>query len=120
MPDCSNLQVEVERSSFDRFVVCREALLALSLPRGLIVTACARPEEADKFQFVSRFFDPSLTDMEDPVTGSAHCALQPYWAAKGLAVSDGWLTGYQASPRGGFVSVNGVAHPGTSLLSLFF
>lgn len=67
--------------------------------RGVIVTARSeRPE----FDFVSRFFAPGSGIDEDPVTGSAHAALGPYWAAKlGRAA----LTGYQASPRGGVVRV---------------
>lgn len=41
---------------------------------------------------------------EDPVTGSAHCALAPYWSSK-IAVSSAPLTGFQASKRGGVVKV---------------
>ena len=52
--------------------------------------------------FVSRFFAPRVGVPEDPVTGSAHCALSPYWADElGRSV----LTGYQASARGGMVRV---------------
>lgn len=68
--------------------------------RGLIVTARARPtSEAD---FVSRYFAPSFGIDEDPVTGSAHCALGPYWRDR-LGKSE--LIGYQASERGGWVRV---------------
>lgn len=63
--------------------------------RGVIVTAPG--EEAD---FVSRFFAPSLGVDEDPVTGSAHCALAPYWAAR-LGRSE--LRALQLSRRGGEV-----------------
>ena len=48
--------------------------------RGLIVTAPA--DMASGFDFVSRAFFPKLGVEEDPVTGSAHCALTPYWAAR--------------------------------------
>lgn len=48
--------------------------------------------------FVSRFFAPSKSVPEDPVTGSLHCQLVPYWAAR-LGRAD--LTAYQASARGG-------------------
>jgi predicted PhzF superfamily epimerase YddE/YHI9 len=65
--------------------------------RGLIVTS--RGEETD---FVSRFFAPQSGVAEDSVTGSAHCGLGPYWAAK-LGRTD--LVGFQASRRGGFVHV---------------
>jgi PhzF family phenazine biosynthesis protein len=66
--------------------------------RGIIVTA--RGTTSD---FVSRFFAPASGVPEDPVTGSAHCALGPYWAAK---LGRAELIGYQASSRGGFVSVS--------------
>ena len=61
--------------------------------RGVIVTAPGK--EAD---FVSRFFDPKQGVNEDPVTGSAHCALVPYWAKK-LGKKD--LLAHQVSKRGG-------------------
>lgn len=67
--------------------------------RGVIVTARSATAEQD---FVSRFFAPAAGIAEDPVTGSAHCALAPYWAAK-LGASE--LRGYQASARGGLVRV---------------
>lgn len=63
--------------------------------RGIMVTAKSESEELD---FVSRFFAPGVGVDEDPVTGSAHCALTPYWAAK-LGKTD--LSAYQASTRGG-------------------
>jgi predicted PhzF superfamily epimerase YddE/YHI9 len=55
-----------------------------------------------RFDFVSRFFAPAAGIPEDPVTGSAHCCLGPFWAAR-LGKTE--LTGYQASPRGGTVRV---------------
>jgi PhzF family phenazine biosynthesis protein len=67
--------------------------------RGVIVTARAA---GDGYDFVSRFFAPNAGVDEDPVTGSAHCVLAPYWAAK---LGRGELTGYQASRRGGTVRV---------------
>lgn len=67
--------------------------------RGVIVTAAGdRPE----YDFVSRFFGPGVGIPEDPVTGSAHCCLAPYWAAR-LGKSALW--GNQASARGGVVGV---------------
>ena len=76
------------------------ALLA-SLPvRGVIVTA--RADAGAQHDFVSRFFAPGSGITEDPVTGSAHCALAPYWSAK---LGRTTLTGYQASQRGGIVQV---------------
>ncbi|MBU4054859.1 MAG: PhzF family phenazine biosynthesis protein, partial [Proteobacteria bacterium] len=52
------------------------------------------------YDFVSRFFAPAVGIDEDPVTGSAHCYLAPYWADK---LGEMELTGYQASKRGGIV-----------------
>jgi PhzF family phenazine biosynthesis protein len=68
--------------------------------RGVIVTAAAAPGSA--YQFVSRFFGPGVGIDEDPVTGSAHCVLAPFWGAR-LGLSE--MTGYQASRRGGMVGV---------------
>jgi predicted PhzF superfamily epimerase YddE/YHI9 len=64
---------------------------------AVVVTAPGR--EVD---FVSRFFAPRAGIPEDPVTGSAHCCLGPFWSAR-LGRSE--LTGYQASRRGGTVRV---------------
>lgn len=59
----------------------------------------------ESYDFVSRFFAPWLGIDEDPVTGSAHCILAPYWAAKlGKAEGDIMLA-LQASPRGGILQV---------------
>lgn len=67
--------------------------------RGIIVTSRA---DSDEFDFVSRFFCPILGIREDPVTGSAHCCLGPFWA-KRLNKSN--FTAYQASERGGIIRV---------------
>ncbi|HVH12483.1 MAG TPA: PhzF family phenazine biosynthesis protein, partial [Longimicrobium sp.] len=58
--------------------------------------------EGGEYDFVSRFFAPGVGVPEDPVTGSAHCALAPFWAAR---LGRDALTGYQASRRGGIVKV---------------
>ena len=65
--------------------------------RGLIVTSRASRSDCD---YVSRFFAPAAGVDEDPVTGSAHCALGPYWRER-LGRDD--LVGFQASARGGVV-----------------
>jgi PhzF family phenazine biosynthesis protein len=67
--------------------------------RGVIVTS-----EGDRsgIDFVSRFFAPRVGVPEDPVTGSAHCALAPYWAGR---LGRQTMTGHQASVRGGMVRV---------------
>jgi PhzF family phenazine biosynthesis protein len=100
----------VGRNAFDYLVeVESEAVLRSLAPdhtrlrklpvRGVIVTSrSAAPE----FDFVSRFFAPGAGVDEDPVTGSAHTALGPYWA-KILGKPE--LTAYQASARGGIVRV---------------
>ncbi|GGN02399.1 putative PhzF superfamily epimerase YddE/YHI9 [Actinoplanes campanulatus] len=77
--------------------------------RGVIVTAASDDPGHD---FVSRFFAPAVGVDEDPVTGSAHTALAPFWAAR-LGRTE--LTGYQASPRGGTVRV--ALHGDRTLLS---
>jgi PhzF family phenazine biosynthesis protein len=71
--------------------------------RGVIVTS--RPASAG-FDFVSRFFAPAVGVNEDPVTGSAHCTLGPFWSRR-LGKND--FLAYQASERGGTlrVRVNG-------------
>jgi PhzF family phenazine biosynthesis protein len=67
--------------------------------RGVIVTSAARNGDYD---FVSRFFAPSAGVPEDPVTGSAHCCLCPFWEKK-LHKTE--FLAYQASARGGFLRV---------------
>lgn len=69
--------------------------------RAAIVTAAAGPGRP--YDFVSRVFASSQGVPEDPVTGSAHCALGPYWAER-LGRTE--LVGYQASARGGTVGVS--------------
>ena len=67
--------------------------------RGIIVTSSA---DSSEYDFVSRFFAPAVGVDEDPVTGSAHCCLGPFWSKKS-GKSD--FVAYQASPRGGIVRV---------------
>jgi len=67
--------------------------------RGIIVTSVAT---TGGFDFVSRFFAPAVGVPEDPVTGSAHCALAPYWAPR---LKKERLRAYQASERGGVVEL---------------
>ena len=67
--------------------------------RGVIVTAAA---ETPGYDFVSRFFAPGAGIDEDPVTGSAHCCLGPFWMTR-LHKSE--FIAYQASARGGVVRV---------------
>jgi PhzF family phenazine biosynthesis protein len=74
-------------------IACRDAI------RGIVATASAADPDAG-YDFVSRFFAPADGIPEDPVTGSAHTALAPFWSQR--LGRDG-LTGLQASPRGGLV-----------------
>jgi predicted PhzF superfamily epimerase YddE/YHI9 len=71
--------------------------LAQSGGRGIIVTAAS---DDPRYDFISRFFAPAAGVPEDPVTGSAHCALAPYWRDN---FGRDELVGYQASARGGTV-----------------
>ena len=68
--------------------------------RGIIITADGRA--GGQYDFVSRFFAPRAGISEDPVTGSAHCKLAPYWAER-LGKTE--MVAYQASKRGGVVKV---------------
>ena len=76
--------LKIDRPIFDQINLCHG---------GVIVTA-----PGIKYDFVSRFFTPQATILEDPVTGSAHCTLVPYWA-KRLNKSN--LYARQCSVRGG-------------------
>ena len=67
--------------------------------RGVIVTSRATTPGYD---FVSRFFAPRVGVDEDPVTGSAHCALTPFWSER---LQRAELMAYQASLRGGVLRV---------------
>ncbi|PIN22801.1 putative PhzC/PhzF-type epimerase [Handroanthus impetiginosus] len=68
---------------------------------GIIITGLAPPSSG--FDFFSRFFCPKLGINEDPVCGSAHCALVPYWSKK-LGKCD--FIAYQASPRSGVLNLH--------------
>jgi predicted PhzF superfamily epimerase YddE/YHI9 len=90
---------EVESEAVLRGLKPNHSLLSELGARGVIVTARAEPGE---FDFVSRFFAPGSGINEDPVTGSAHCCLAPFWA-KRLGKTE--FLAYQASARGGVVRV---------------
>lgn len=77
-----------------------DAVAMLSASVGLIPTAQADPEA--EYDFVSRVFAPQAGIPEDPVTGSAHTALAPYWADR---LGRTTMTGLQVSPRSGLVGV---------------
>jgi PhzF family phenazine biosynthesis protein len=74
----------------------------VALPtRGVIATAAAGEYGPGDYDYVSRFFGPAVGIPEDPVTGSAHTALAPFWSER---LGRARLTGYQASRRGGMVA----------------
>jgi PhzF family phenazine biosynthesis protein len=91
--------VELESEADVRAVQPDFARLERFDVRGVIVTSRCQSQEYD---FVSRFFAPAAGVNEDPVTGSAHCCLGPYW---GTRLGKTELCGYQASARGGVVQV---------------
>ncbi len=102
---------EVYRSRFDYLVVVdNEAAVRALRPdfpalgqveaRGIIVSARS---DDPAYDFVSRFFAPAAGIDEDPVTGSAHCTLAPWWA---MQLGKPSMTAFQASKRGGVVKVS--------------
>ncbi|GLX66862.1 PhzF family phenazine biosynthesis protein [Paenibacillus glycanilyticus] len=93
--------VEVDSEQTVRSLKPDQQQLMAAGGRGVIVTAKAAA--GSPYDFVSRAFYPNAGIMEDPVTGSAHCALAPYWSRR---LRKQALTGYQASSRGGIVKVS--------------
>jgi PhzF family phenazine biosynthesis protein len=102
--------VFVGRSEFDFFVEIdseqelrglrpKMEMIERAGARGVIVTSRTG---GDEYHFISRFFAPQSGVPEDPVTGSAHCSLGPYWGEK-LDLQE--MIAFQASPRGGEVRV---------------
>lgn len=92
--------VEVESETEVRGLLPDYPTLAKLRVRGAVVTS--RADQGRPYDFVSRFFAPGSGINEDPVTGSAHCALAPYWRA---TFGRDAMIGYQASQRGGTVHV---------------
>ena len=100
--------VHLEKSRFDYLAVYESAEVVRSLKpdfrkleqfpmRGVIATA---PADDPRFDFVSRFFAPSVGVDEDPVCGSAHCCSGPYWAER---LKKTHLMANQVSTRGGVI-----------------
>ena len=96
--------VVVEDEDAVRAVAPDFAALRHTQARGVIVSSLGRqhaqrePDDAADVDFVSRYFAPRVGIDEDPVTGSAHCVLGPYWAEQ---LERGTLTARQLSARGG-------------------
>lgn len=108
---CASLGVEsarVMRAKFDTVAIVQTAEMVRSADpdfhrlskidtRGVMITSKSDLSDSD---FISRFFSPQHGINEDPVTGSAHCCLAPYWAEQLGKIK---VVGYQASRRGGTV-----------------
>ena len=101
----------VGKSKFDKFVLVESEQVVRSLKpdfamlrqipmRGVIVTSTS---DDPRYDFVSRYFAPGAGIEEDPVTGSAHCCLGPYWSEQ-LGKTE--MMAYQASERGGELHVS--------------
>ncbi|MET7995163.1 PhzF family phenazine biosynthesis protein [Amycolatopsis sp. NPDC005232] len=96
-----NLFVELEtREQVARATPNLSELKSTWTGRMIITASGEGGETGDNTDFVSRFFGPGVGVDEDPVTGSAHCALAPYWARK---LGRKQLQGHQISQRGGIV-----------------
>jgi len=93
----NRMDLLVEISSVQHLSTLKPDLdfLATLPVRGIIVTAASDNEDDD---FFSRFFAPAVGIPEDPVTGSAHCCLGPYWGEK---LGKNFLSARQVSRRGG-------------------
>ncbi|WP_328869902.1 PhzF family phenazine biosynthesis protein [Streptomyces sp. NBC_00287] len=98
-PNVGDLLVELADEKTVRALTPDHKALGAFSERGIIATARAE-DPARGYDFVSRCFFPNVGIDEDPVTGSAHTALAPFWSQR-LERPD--LTGLQASPRSGFV-----------------
>ncbi len=91
--------LEIEDEDELRHLAPDFSLLTTVNARGVCVTCVSKSR---KYDFVSRFFAPAVGINEDPVTGSAHCCLGPFWGKKPGKKE---MVGYQASARGGVVEV---------------
>lgn len=91
--------VEVDSEEAVRSLRPDFAMLKTLTIRGIMVTSSA---DSSEYDFVSRFFAPGAGIDEDPVTGSAHCCLGPFWSRR---FGKNEFVAYQASERGGVVRV---------------
>ncbi|QIY69727.1 PhzF family phenazine biosynthesis protein [Streptomyces sp. RLB1-33] len=98
-PNTGDLLIEVADEKTVRGLTPDHRALARYSKRGIIATARAEAP-SQGYDFVSRCFFPNIGIDEDPVTGSAHTALAPYWSER---LGRPGLTGLQASPRSGLV-----------------
>lgn len=108
-----DLLVELPDETAVRELTPDMAKIAALSCRGVIVTSASSEAASEDrrhdpgrdrgYDFVSRYFAPQFGVSEDPVTGSAHCALAPFWIDR---LGREPLVGYQASARGGHVRVH--------------
>jgi predicted PhzF superfamily epimerase YddE/YHI9 len=99
---CFNVDAFLAWEGYRRgVIVCCEGGEEVTDPNRMVNGHDKRVEDSEKIDFCSRFFAPKAGIVEDPVTGSAHCALAPYFGAK---LSKKKLLGKQLSPRGGIVA----------------
>ena len=91
------LLIYEDQKAVENIIINRPVFDEINInPGGVIVSA-----KGDHCDFVSRFFTPQATILEDPVTGSAHCTLTPYWSKK---LGKTKLKAQQLSSRGGLLS----------------
>ncbi|XEC93027.1 PhzF family phenazine biosynthesis protein [Paenibacillus tarimensis] len=90
--------IEIESEDVIKKLSPNFSLLGTIPTRGINVTS-----RSNEFDFISRCFFPAIGVNEDPVTGSAHCGLAPYWSKK---LNKTELYAYQASARGGVLKIN--------------
>ncbi|GAA1527986.1 PhzF family phenazine biosynthesis protein [Streptomyces albidochromogenes] len=102
-PHIGDLLVELADERTVRALTPDFPALVAHSRRGIIATAAAEDPSAGGYDFVSRCFFPQLGIDEDPVTGSAHTALAPFWSAR---LGRDELTGLQASARSGLVATS--------------
>jgi PhzF family phenazine biosynthesis protein len=91
--------VEVESEEIVRSLNPNFDVLKALSTRGVIVTS---KSDSENYDFISRFFAPGAGIAEDPVTGSAHCCLGPYWMKR---LGKNVFKAYQASKRGGTLEI---------------
>jgi PhzF family phenazine biosynthesis protein len=95
-----DLLVELDSAEIVRDLTPNYAKLKQVSARGIMVTSEA---DMEGYDFISRFFAPHVGINEDPVTGSAHCSLGPFWSKR---LGKDAMVAYQASARGGEVKVH--------------
>jgi PhzF family phenazine biosynthesis protein len=104
-----SLQTAVHSGDYYLFEAVDAAAVRSLTPDFYALAQCPTPEvivtarsDGPDFDFISRFFAPQLGINEDPVTGSAHCLLAPFWAEK---LQKNSFRAFQASARGGVLRV---------------